>query len=93
VLGDASRVYYSDGNPATRDNFDYAQILDFNATQDFIQLKGSADVYRLDFFSSNGVSGANLIFDTGANDRGEIVGRLENVSDTVTISSPAFVFV
>jgi Ca2+-binding RTX toxin-like protein len=93
VLGDANRVYYSDGDPNTRDNFDFARILDFNAAQDFIQLKGSASVYRLDIFTSGGVTNANLIFDTGANDKGEIIGRLENVSDTLSLSSPAFVFV
>jgi hypothetical protein len=93
VLGDGDRVYYSNPNPATRDNSDYARIVNFNATQDVIQLNGSADLYRLDFFSSNGSTSANVIFDTGANDRGEMVGRLENVSDTLTISSSAFVFV
>jgi Ca2+-binding RTX toxin-like protein len=92
VLGDANRIYYSDGNPATKDNYDYAQIFDFNASQDVIQLKGSADVYRLDFFTANGSTGANLIYDTGANDKGEIIGRLENVADTLTLTSPAFVF-
>jgi Ca2+-binding RTX toxin-like protein len=93
VLGDASRVYYSDGDPTTRDNFDYGRILDFNAAQDFIQLKGSVEQYRLDIFASGGLTNANVIFDTGTNDRGEIIGRLENVADTLSLSSSAFVFV
>ncbi len=94
VLADATRVYYSDGDPLTLGDSDYALITDFNASEDTIQLKGSADLYSLDFFTSTtGTVDALLIYDPGVTARGEAIGILQNASTDLTISSPGFSFV
>ena len=94
VLADATRVYYSDGDPLTLGDSDYALITDFNISEDTIQLKGSADLYSLDFFtSSTGTIDALLIYDPGVTARGEAIGILQNASTDLTISSEGFSFV
>jgi serralysin len=94
VLGDRTRVYHDDGDPTSRGSFDRAIIFDLNVNEDVIQLKGSAAQYRLDFFT-NDESGrfANLIYDTGANDRGELIAILQNVSTSLSLTSSAFTYV
>ncbi|SFE78909.1 cadherin-like domain-containing protein, partial [Roseivivax sediminis] len=47
VLGDASRAYYDDGLAATAGMADYAFVWDFDATEDRVQLHGSAADYAL----------------------------------------------
>jgi serralysin len=93
VLGDDNRVYYDDGDPTSRGSFEHAEILDFNASQDVIQLKGSADFYRLDFFGDASQRFANLIYDAGPNDRGELIAVLQNVSTNLSLTSSAFTYV
>ena len=94
VLADATRVYYSDGDPLTLGDSDYALITDFNVSEDTIQLKGSADLYSLDFFtSSTGTIDALLNYDPGVTARGEAIGILQNASTDLTISSEGFSFV
>jgi Ca2+-binding RTX toxin-like protein len=93
VLGDANRVYYSDGNPLTTGESDYALITDFNSSQDVIQLKGSAGLYLLDFYTSNTRIDAALIYDPGVSARGEVIGILQNVSSSLSLTSSAFSYV
>jgi Ca2+-binding RTX toxin-like protein len=94
VLGDAERVYYDDSDPLTTGESDYALITDFNASQDVIQLKGTAELYSLDFFTSEvGTIEAALIYDPGVTARGEVIGILPNVSSDLSIAAPAFTFV
>ncbi len=94
VLGDAKRIYYSDGNPLTTGESDFARITDFDSSQDFIELFGSADLYSLDFFTSGtGTIDAALIYDPGVSERGELIGILQNVSTELSVSDPSFVFV
>jgi hypothetical protein len=93
VLGDTSRVYYDDGIPDQSGEFVYARITDFTVGQDTIQLKGNASFYSLDFFIEAGVQKAVLIYDTGAEMRGEIVGILENVSTSLSVTSASFAYV
>jgi Ca2+-binding RTX toxin-like protein len=94
VLGDAERVYYDDSDPLTTGESDYALITDFNASQDVIQLKGTAELYSLDFFTSeSGTIEAALIYDPGVTARGEVIGILPNVSSDLSIAAPAFTFV
>jgi hypothetical protein len=94
VLGDGDRVYYDDGDPLTKGEQDYALILDFNAREDVIQLQGSADLYRLDFFpSSLGAIDAVLSYDPDVTARAETIGLLSNVSEFLSLSDPAFTFV
>ena len=94
VLGDANHVYYSDGDPLTTGEADYALIADFNDSEDVIQLQGSAVLYSLDFFtSSTGTIDAALIYDPGVTARGEVTGILQNVSPSLSLTSSAFSFI
>ncbi len=94
VLGDENRVYYDDGDPLSRGESDFALITDFDPSQDFIQLKGPADVYSLDFFTSElGTIDADLIFDPGVSARGEVIATLQNVSTDLSVTDPSFIFV
>ena len=94
VLGDENRVYYDDGDSLSRGESDFAFITDFDSSQDFIQLNGSADLYSLDFFTSeSGTIDADLIFDPGVSARGEVIGILLDVSTDLSISDPSFTFV
>jgi subtilisin family serine protease len=94
VLGDSNRVYYDDGDPLSTGESDYALLLEFNASEDFIQLKGSADLYSLDFFTSSaGTIDAALIYDPGVTARGEVIGFLQGVSPDLSLNSSAFTFV
>jgi len=94
VLGDATSVFYDDGDPLTTGEADFALISDFNAIEDFIQLQGSAELYSLDFFTSSlGTIDAALIYDPGVSARGEVIAILQNVSPELNITAPAFTFV
>lgn len=99
VLGDANRVYYDDGDPTTLGDFTRGQIFDFNPGEDLIQLKGSAASYQLEFFRSGefdvppNTPSAFIIYQSDPSAQGEVIGLLSNVTDTLSLSSPAFVFV
>ena len=53
ILGNATNVYYDDGNTATNGNTDYATITDFNPLEDKVQLRGTLANYRLEVAGSN----------------------------------------
>lgn len=94
VLADSTGVYYSDGDPLTPGELDYALITDFNSSEDVIQLYQTADFYSLDFFTSTtGTIDAALIYDPGITDRGEVIGILQNVLPDLNLTSTAFSFV
>jgi Ca2+-binding RTX toxin-like protein len=94
VLGDSTRVYYLDGDPLTTGELDYALITDFNQGEDVIQLQGGTNLYSLDFFPTTaGRIDAALIYDPGVTARGEVIGILQNVSPSLSISSGAFTFI
>jgi Ca2+-binding RTX toxin-like protein len=94
LLGDASRPYYDDGNPISTGEGNYALLKDFNASEDAIQLHGSANLYLLDFFTTgSGTLSAALIYDSGITAREELIGIIEGVSADLTLNSPAFNFV
>ncbi|MEL7085745.1 MAG: hypothetical protein AAGM36_14750 [Cyanobacteria bacterium J06597_1] len=94
ILGDEFSVYYDDGDSLTRGESDAAIITDFNSNKDFIQLNGSAELYTLDFFrSASGTISADLIYDSGATSRGEIIAILQNVSTDISLGNSSFVFV
>lgn len=93
-LADENAVYYDDGDALTTGESDYASIVDFNQNEDSIQLKGTADLYSLDFFTSTeGSLNAALIYDPGTTARGENIGILEDVAADLNLSDPAFTFV
>ncbi|NJQ98542.1 MAG: hypothetical protein HC784_15035 [Hydrococcus sp. CSU_1_8] len=94
LLGDSNRRFYDDGDAATSGDFDYGLITDLNLSEDSVQLKGPANFYSLDFFtSSTGTTDAAIIFDPGATARGEVIGVIQNVASDLSLSNPAFVFV
>ncbi|VEP16905.1 Subtilisin-like serine protease (fragment) [Hyella patelloides LEGE 07179] len=94
VLGNADGVFYDDGDVLTRGEADFALVTDFNPRQDGIQLNGSAELYSLDFFTSEaGTIDADLIYDSGVAARGEVIATLQNVAPTLTLDDPAFTFV
>ena len=94
VLGDENNLYYDDGETLSRGESDFAVITDFDSSQDFIQLQGSADLYKLDFFTSElGTIDADLIFDPGITARGEVIATLQDVSFDLALTDSAFIFV
>jgi serralysin len=94
VLGDRDRVYYDDLDPTSSGEFDYALITDFNPEEDIIQLKGAAEFYSLDFYTNRfGAVEAALIYDPGVSARGEVIAILENISPSLTVQDPGFVYV
>ena len=93
-MGDETRVYYEDGELLTAGESDFAALADFDSSQDFIQLNGSAELYSLDFFiSSLGTTDASLIFEPGVSARGELIATLQDVSSELSVTDPAFTFV
>jgi Ca2+-binding RTX toxin-like protein len=100
VLGDRNRVYYDDGNSFSQDNLDFGLILDLNASEDKIQLKGSAAQYSLDFFAETGfgdeptgVTNAYVIYDPATEATGERIGLINNVSIDLSLNSSNFIYV
>ena len=94
VLGDETNVFYDDGDTLTNGKSDFALIVDFNSNQDVIQLSGTTDFYRLDFFtSSSGTVNADLIFDAGVSARGEVIASLQDISPELSLSDSSFTFV
>ncbi|VEP16904.1 hypothetical protein H1P_510007 [Hyella patelloides LEGE 07179] len=94
VLGNADGVFYDDGNVLTRGEADFALVTDFNPRQDWIQLNGSAELYSLDFFTSEaGTIDADLIYDPGVAARGEVIATLQDVTPTLAVTDSAFTFV
>jgi serralysin len=94
VLGDRNRVYYDDTDPMYDSTYSAATITDFNASSDWIQLKGSAEFYMLDFYrTGTGTINAALIYDAGIESRGETIAILENVATNLKLTDAAFKFV
>ncbi len=94
VLGSASRAYYSDGDPLTSGDADYALIKDFNVNEDVIRLHGVRASYSLDIYTAAaGKLDAAIMYDAGITDRAEIIGIVQNVDSDFALASSAFSFV
>ena len=92
ILGDASRVYYNDGNITTQGLGDYGMIIDFSFSQgDTIQLHGSASQYRL-AASSGTLPRGTTIFLKMADGQDELIAIVQGLSN-LTLASAAFFFV
>ena len=74
ILGDVSWLGYDDGDSTLAGNNDYAQISDFNPTDDIIQLRGTSSNYLLM------VSGTNtqLYLDKPGTEPDELIAILQN---------------
>lgn len=94
ILGDASRVYYSDNVPLSTGDADYAVIKDFTASEDVIRLHGSHAWYSLDIYTASpGILEAALMYDPGTAERAEVIGILHNVSPDLSLTGTAFSYV
>ena len=94
VLGNANRVFYSDGDPLTIGDLDHALIKDFNVAEDVIRLHGARVSYSLDIYTVGaGKLDAAIMYDPGITDRAEIIGIVQNVASDFAITGSAFSFV
>lgn len=93
VLGNASKVFYNDGDPSTAGKMDFALIKDFKLSQgDVIQLHGEASDYRLGN-SPVGNSEDTAIF-LKSSGQDELVGSIQNGKKlNLSLDSAAFDFV
>jgi len=74
ILGDATWIGYDDGNSALAGNNDYAQITDFNPTDDIIQLRGTSSDYLLTVSGSN----TNLYYNKPGSEPDELIAVIQN---------------
>ena len=87
VLGDASTVYYDNGNDATSGG-DRATIFNFAVGEDTIQLHGTSDDYELQSASN----GTNIFLKT--DNVSERIGLVRNIDvSELDLESSSFVFV
>ena len=94
ILADENRIFYDDGDDTTSGESDLAIITTLNTNRDTIQLQGSADLYSLDFFTSDGVTtDARLIYDPGTSAIGEAIATLEDVDPNLSVADSVFTFV
>jgi hypothetical protein len=92
ILGDSNNVYYNDGSLLTPGTGDYASIIDFNASQDQIQLKGSASNYVLNVSGSNTKIFLNNDGIAGFSSKDELIGTVQG-NTSLSLSSSAFKYV
>ncbi|MCU0532430.1 MAG: hypothetical protein MUD14_00770 [Hydrococcus sp. Prado102] len=93
VLGDAKTIYYG-----TKGFSDYALITDFTANEDVLQLKGSAQLYNLEFVISDdfdsGIStiNAEIYRDLGSSGQ-DLIGIVQNVASDFNLVAPNVTYV
>ncbi|WP_446392245.1 Calx-beta domain-containing protein [Coleofasciculus sp. B1-GNL1-01] len=85
ILGDGTGALYADNGVD-----DYALIMDFDVSQDMIQLAGSAADYQLMATSGSLPEGTGIYRDLGTSD--ELIGIVQNVS-SLSLESSTFSFV
>ena len=94
ILADENRVFYDDGNDLSSGEDDLAIITTLNTNRDTIQLQGSAELYSLDFFTSDaGTTDARLIYDRGTSAIGEAIAVLEDIDPNLSVADSVFTFV
>ncbi len=91
VLGTAETIFYQDGNPFTMGLNDYGLIVDFNLTQDTIQLHGAAADYSLGALPQDLPLAGTAIYHTADGAMLELVGVIAGVE--VTNFNQGFEFV
>ncbi|MBW4680266.1 MAG: calcium-binding protein [Microcoleus vaginatus WJT46-NPBG5] len=88
VLGNTTKVFYDNTGTATQGLSDYAILADFNRSEDFIQLKGSAANYQL-VQSSSGTQ----IFYGSSSTKDELIGLVQGDTSGLTLTSTNFKYV
>ncbi|MBC1198041.1 calcium-binding protein, partial [Microcystis aeruginosa BLCCF158] len=74
ILGDATSIFYDDGNTTNTGTSDYATIADFNPTDDIIQIRGSSIDYLLTVSGSN----TNLYINKPGSEPDELIAVINN---------------
>ncbi|MEA5625051.1 calcium-binding protein [Nostoc sp. UHCC 0251] len=87
ILGDAANVFYDDNNTTNAGFGDVANIVDFDSSQDQIQLKGIPQDYRLQAVGSN----TRIFLDKPGTEQDEIIGILEGKTN-LRLDSDDFLF-
>jgi Ca2+-binding RTX toxin-like protein len=85
VLGTDTGVLYNDGNALNAGTADYALVTDYNVSQDFLQLKGSASDYFASATLLGGVSGTGIFLETGSTD--ELIAIIQSGSAVNTANT------
>lgn len=93
VLGDSRGAFYDDGRSRSAGRTDYAQILDFQAGVDKVQLAGNVSNYQFRAETVAGLNGLSVYRDSNGNGkwdtRDELIGHVVNLS---TFAPEHFVF-
>ena len=94
ILGNATHPFYDDGDATTTGETDLAIVTDLEVSEDSLQLFGKAEDYYLDLFATDtGTINADLLYDSGAAARRELIATLENVPDNLTLNDITITFV
>ncbi|WP_013334894.1 beta strand repeat-containing protein [Gloeothece verrucosa] len=88
ILGDTTKIFYDDGNSTLAGSNDYAQINDFNPTEDIIQLNGSSNNYLLTVSGSN----TNLYINKPGTEPDELIAIIQNQTG-LSLTNPYFSYV
>ncbi len=91
IVGNATQVFYDDGNPNTAGTRDYALITDFNASEDVIQLGGPRSNYRLGSAPSGLPQGTAIYLNQPAGKPDELIGIVQG-SASLSLDSNDFRF-
>lgn len=87
------RIFYDDGNTATAGTNDYALIVDFNRSDDFIRLLGTSANYRLSSTSGSLPTGTGIYINK-PNEPDELIAIIQGVSSSsLSLTSSYFSYV
>ncbi len=93
VLGDENYLYYDDNDPLSFGEHDYGLIRDFTLGEDIIELHGEIENYSLDFYTTDdGIIKADIVYDSGVEAKGELIGIIENADPELELSDSSFVY-
>ncbi|MEH1913141.1 pre-peptidase C-terminal domain-containing protein [Nostoc sp.] len=87
ILGDAENVFYDDTNTTSPGFGDLATILDFDSSQDRIELKGPPQDYRLQSAGSS----TRIFLDKPTGEQDEIIGVVQG-RNNLRLDSDDFLF-
>jgi len=89
-LGNNIKVFYDDGQSPTNGINDYALIVDFQANQDVIQLKGDKSNYLLGSSPVSGITGTGIYINKPNTEPDELIAILEGATG-LNLNSNTFV--
>ena len=94
VLGNVNGVFYDDGDNRPVSDRNLALITEFKTSRDRMQLLGSADVYSLEFSTSEtDKTNATLVYNPEGCSPRKIIAVLKNVDSNLSLENSAFTFV